>query len=88
VCSAQSVSVAATCSDQLKPLKLGNKLVVQQPLLLAPMAGITSAVVRRAAQRYGAQLCTSEMIIASTLLKETPKSLHLARWHPGGQLCN
>lgn len=74
---------AAPCRCNIEPLHLGSNLAVPLPILLAPMAGITSAPVRRAAQRYGAQLCTSEMIIASTLLQGTTKALQLARWHPG-----
>lgn len=65
-----------------KPLRLGS-VQLQTPLVLAPMAGITSAPFRQLCARYGAELCVSELIIASTLLQRTPAALHLARWAKG-----
>jgi tRNA-dihydrouridine synthase B len=60
-------------------LQLGQ-LRLQTPLLLAPMAGITSAPFRLLCAKYGAELCVSEMIIASTLVQQKRAALELARW--------
>ena len=50
---------------------------------LAMFAGITSAPFRGLCSTYGAEMCTSEMIIASTLLDRKPAALALARWAAG-----
>lgn len=45
-----------------------GKHVLPNPVLLAPMAGITDAPVRRMAVRYGAGLVVSEMLASEALL--------------------
>lgn len=80
--SGRSAAVAGGASSIAAPLKLGH-LHIQTPLALAPMAGITSAPFRLLCAKHGAELCVSELIIASTLLQRTPAALQLARWAPG-----
>jgi len=63
------------------PLQLGNT-ALDVPLLLAPMAGYTSYPMRKLCAQYGAEMCTSEMIIASTLISRTRRALALARFGP------
>lgn len=77
-----AAAVAASAPSVAKPLQLGG-LQLQTPLVLAPMAGITNAPFRLQCARHGAELCVSELIIASTLLQRTPAALQLARWAPG-----
>jgi hypothetical protein len=64
------------------PLQVGN-VQLKKPLILAPMAGLTSAPFRLICQEYGAAMWTSEMMIASTLLERRPAALGLARWADG-----
>ena len=56
-------------------MRLGN-LVLQNNLILAPMAGITDRPFRSLCRRLGAGLAVAEMVSADTTLWGTPKSLH------------
>ncbi len=55
------------------PLTLGA-LRIDPPVLLAPMAGITDAPLRRQVARFGAGLTASEMIAGEELLQERPEA--------------
>jgi len=56
-------------------VRLGN-LVLQNNLILAPMAGITDRPFRSLCRRLGAGLAVAEMVSADTALWGTRKSLH------------
>ncbi|MGQ3671051.1 tRNA dihydrouridine synthase DusB [Xanthobacter sp. TB0136] len=58
----------------MKPLQIGPH-VLPNAVVLAPMAGITDAPVRRMAVRYGAGLVISEMIASEALLHEKPEMM-------------
>ena len=60
---------------KLAPLKIGP-YTLANPLVLAPMAGVTDAPFRRICRRFGAGMTTSEMTTADVSLWETPKSRH------------
>ena len=62
---------------EFSPLKLG-KLVVDPPVVLAPMAGVTNYPFRTLCKRYGAGLYVSEMITARPLVDGVEKTLRLA----------
>ena len=62
--------VPPAAAGELQPLRLGAGLSVWPPVLLAPMAGLTSLPLRQICGEAGAPLCTSEMIIASTLVQQ------------------
>lgn len=66
-----NIDVSAATLNEFKPLKLGSQLSVWPPVMLAPMAGLTNAPLRQLCNEYGAPMCTSEMIIASTLIQRT-----------------
>jgi len=57
----------------LPPLKIGP-YTINNPFVLAPMAGVTDAPFRRICRRFGAGMTTSEMTTADTSLWQTPKS--------------
>jgi tRNA-dihydrouridine synthase B len=57
---------------QIGPYRLSN------PLILAPMAGITDRPFRRLCRRYGAALAVSEMISANPALRHDRKTLRRA----------
>ncbi len=59
-------------SAAVKTLQIGPH-VLPNAVVLAPMAGITDAPVRRMAVRYGAGLVVSEMIASEALLHEKPE---------------
>ncbi len=57
----------------LAPLKLGNYLL-DVPVLLAPMAGITDQPFRQLCRQFGAALTYSEMVAANPTLRTTRTS--------------
>jgi len=63
------------------PLKLGP-IVVDPPVVLAPMAGVTNAAFRRLCRNYGGGLFVSEMITARALLEDNPKTRRMASFAP------
>ena len=58
---------------KLKPLVIGP-YTIKNPIVLAPMAGITDAPFRRICKRYGAGMTTSEMTTADISLWRSSKS--------------
>jgi len=58
------------------PLKIGS-LQLKNPLILAPMAGITSLPFRRTMKSFGASLVFTEMISANGLIRDGRKTLKL-----------
>lgn len=56
-------------------------LWISNPVILAPMAGVSDSPYRRIVKRYGAGLVYSELISSLGLLRSR-KSLELARFHP------
>ncbi len=63
------------------PLRLGP-IVVDPPVVLAPMAGVTNAAFRRLCRSYGGGLFVSEMIAARALLEDNPKTRRMASFAP------
>ena len=55
------------------PLRVGG-LVVDPPVVLAPMAGVTDAAYRALCRSYGAGLYVSEMVSARALVEDDPGS--------------
>ena len=52
-------------------IRVGD-IALRQPVLLAPMAGITDLPFRRLVARFGAGLVVSEMVASGALLTATP----------------
>jgi tRNA-dihydrouridine synthase B len=63
-------------SIQIGPLRL------EDPVLLAPMSGVTDLPFRRLVKRSGAGLVVSEMIASQALVRESRKSLRMAGTTP------
>lgn len=75
----------------MKPLRLGDRLEVWPPVVLAPMAGVTNAPFRRLCRQAGGGVYVSEMVTARALVEgnertqqmvsfaddETPRSVQL-----------
>jgi len=51
---------------------------LKDPVLLAPMSGVTDLPFRRRVKRYGAGLVVSEMIASEAMIRETRQSLSMA----------
>jgi tRNA-dihydrouridine synthase B len=60
-------------------------LAISQPVLLAPMSGVTDLPFRRLVKRHGAGLVISEMIASAAMIRETRRSLTMAMNDPDEQ---
>ncbi|MCB1040129.1 MAG: tRNA-dihydrouridine synthase, partial [Acidimicrobiales bacterium] len=78
------MSDTAATATATAPLQIGPH-VLDVPVVLAPMAGVTNAVFRDLCRGYGAGLYVSEMIAARGLVERQEKTLKLARFGPGEQ---
>jgi tRNA-dihydrouridine synthase B len=54
-------------------------LMLDDPVILAPMSGVTDLPFRRLVKRLGAGLVVSEMIASEAMIRETRQSLTMAR---------
>ena len=61
------------------PLLLNGTIVVDSPVVLAPMAGITSEPFRRLCRRYGAGMSWSELVSSTALVRGGEKSQQKSR---------
>jgi tRNA-dihydrouridine synthase B len=60
-------------SFALRPLTLGS-VIVDPPVLLAPLAGITDLPFRRLVARFGAGLVVSEMVASEEVVRARPEA--------------
>ena len=63
------------------PIAIGP-LTIAQPVLLAPMTGVTDLPFRTIVKRYGAGLTVTEMIASQAMVRETRQSIQKCEWHP------
>ena len=66
---------------QYKPFTIGS-LKLENPLILAPMAGITSLPYRRTMKSFGTSLVFTEMISANGLIRDGLKTFELLETCP------
>lgn len=64
------------------PLRLGGR-PVWPPVVLAPMAGVTTSAFRRLCREQGAGVYVSEMIAARALVERNEETLRMVAFHPG-----
>ena len=72
---------------KLKPLRLpisngnfeNNEVILNTPVVLAPMAGITNAAFRRLCREQGAGLFVSEMVTARALIERREETFRLIK---------
>lgn len=65
----------------LAPLNIGP-VVIDTPVVLAPMTGVTDLPFRTLVRRYGSGLNVTEMIASEAAIRETRQSVQKAAWHP------
>ena len=65
---------------KLAPIRIGT-VEIAEPVLLAPMTGVTDMPFRRLVRRYGSGLNVTEMIASQAMIRETRQSLQKAAWH-------
>lgn len=61
----------------LKPIHL-NGFTIEEPVLLAPMAGVTDRPMRKMVRHYGVGLCYSEMIASQAMIRANDKTLKMS----------
>lgn len=64
----------------LKPISIGP-VTIAEPVILAPMTGVTDMPFRTLVRRYGSGLNVTEMIASAAMIRETRQSLQKAAWH-------
>eukprot|EP00897_Mesotaenium_endlicherianum_P008392 jgi/Mesen1/7581/ME000392S06842 len=74
----ENVGVLPAQAGEFPPLLLGGSYLIDPPVVLAPMAGVTNAVYRRMCRQQGAGLCVSEMVAAHLLVKGSEATEKLA----------
>jgi tRNA-dihydrouridine synthase B len=60
-------------------------VTLEDPVILAPMSGVTDMPFRRRVKRHGAGLVVSEMIASQAMIRETRQSLAMAKNAPDEQ---
>ncbi len=65
----------------LPPLSIGP-VRIDQPVILAPMTGVTDRPFRTLVKRFGVGLTVTEMIASEAMVRETRQSLQKAAWDP------
>src|ERR1700747_3580287 len=62
-----------------------GSMALEDPVILAPMSGVSDLPFRRLVKRLGAGLVVSEMIASEAMIRETRQSLRMARRCPEEQ---
>ena len=57
-------------------------VVIDTPVVLAPMTGVTDLPFRKLVRRYGSGLNVTEMIASEAAIRETRQSVQKAAWDP------
>lgn len=65
----------------MRPIAIGP-VTIEQPVILAPMTGVTDMPFRTLVRRYGSGLNVTEMIASPAMIRETRQSLQKAAWDP------
>ncbi|MCW5751416.1 MAG: tRNA dihydrouridine synthase DusB [Alphaproteobacteria bacterium] len=65
----------------VRPIEVGP-VRIEDPVILAPMSGVTDMPFRRLVKRAGAGLVVSEMIASAAMIRETRQSILMAKNAP------
>src|ERR1700722_17865524 len=69
------------CTPRLQPVDIGP-IRLEDPVILAPMSGVTDMPFRQMVKRDGAGLVVSEMIASAAMVRENRKTLLMAKNSP------
>src|SRR5688572_27561236 len=64
----------------LKPIAIGP-IRIENPVVLAPMTGVTDMPFRTLVRRYGSGLNVTEMVASEAMIRETRQSLQKCEWN-------
>jgi tRNA-dihydrouridine synthase B len=70
-----------TRTARLRPVEIGP-IRIEDPVILAPMSGVTDMPFRQMVKRGGAGLVVSEMIASAAMVRENRKTLLMAKNSP------
>src|SRR5882672_332415 len=73
-----TTSREAKIFPRLKPIRIGP-ILLDMPVILAPMSGVTDMPFRRLVKKNGAGLVVSEMIASQAMIRECRKTLQMAQ---------
>lgn len=65
----------------LKPIRIGP-VTIPDPVLLAPMTGVTDMPFRTLVRRFGSGLNVTEMVASEAAIRETRQSVQKTAWDP------
>jgi tRNA-dihydrouridine synthase B len=68
---------ASQTSDEKVSIQIGP-VQLEEPVILAPMSGVTDLPFRRLVKRSGAGLVVSEMIASEAMIRQNRQSLRMA----------
>jgi tRNA-dihydrouridine synthase B len=71
------VVMPTAAQPRLKPIHIGP-IQLEDPVILAPMSGVTDMPFRRLVKQHGAGLVVSEMIASQAMIRECRKTLQMA----------
>lgn len=71
--------ISLPTAPALKPIQIGS-VTINEPVLLAPMTGVTDMPFRTLVRRYGSGLNVTEMIASEAAIRETRQSVQKAEW--------
>ena len=66
--------------QRIKPIAIGP-VTISEPVILAPMTGVTDMPFRTLVRRFGSGLNVTEMIASPAMIRQTRQSLQKAAWH-------
>ncbi len=81
VCIAAQHGPNIVTMRMLGPIHIGP-VTIADPVILAPMTGVSDLPFRRAVKGYGVGLTVSEMIASQAMIRETRQSNEKALWDP------
>ncbi len=67
-----------TITRNLEPIRIGS-ITLSDPVVLAPMTGVSDLPFRRLVSRYGVGMVVSEMIASRAMVLQTKNSLRMAQ---------
>ncbi len=68
--------------SRLKPIQIDN-ITIENPVILAPMTGISDLPFRKIVKQYGVGLVVSEMIASKAMIMQTKSTLRMAKREAG-----
>ncbi len=76
-----TIDTISTRKHGLQPIRIGN-VTIDEPVILAPMTGVSDLPFRRLVKRFGVGMVVSEMIASKAVILETKNVERMCRFEP------